>query len=61
MRTRRLYMGDVVRIAGSSAKAKRDHNKMCADRVVGVPGQPGTAESDADPRNPNVRPGETSA
>jgi hypothetical protein len=48
-------MGDVVKIDGNPAKAKRDNNQMVVLRVKGVPSQPGTPETDADPRNPNVK------
>jgi hypothetical protein len=48
-------MGDVVKIEGSAAKAKRDHNQAAVLRVKGVPLKSGTPETDADPRNPNVK------
>ena len=52
-------MGDVVKIVGSPAKAKRDHNKMLRDRIEGMPAQPGTPETEKmrrelqDPNYPN--------
>jgi hypothetical protein len=33
--------------------ARKRHNQMIVDRINGVPAQPATPESDADPRNPN--------
>ena len=39
------------------ARARKtiDANKMIIDRIKGLPAQPGTPESEADPTNPNVR------
>lgn len=35
--------------------ARNAANEAVLDRIRGVPMQPGTPETDADPRNPNVR------
>lgn len=45
-------MGEVVSIKKQSAV--RQHNEMLRKRVLGVPACAGTAESAADPLNPNV-------
>ncbi len=50
-------MGDVVKIASSNAKAKRDHNQMLVDRIDGMPAKPGTPETEKERQeiqgNPN--------
>lgn len=35
---------------------RRQHNKMLTDRIRGMPAQPASPESDADPRNPSAMP-----
>jgi hypothetical protein len=43
----------------AKAQIKRDlrnkHNRDIIERIRGVPAQPATPETDADPRNPNVK------
>ena len=43
------YMRDYMQ-----ARRRAAHNKMLVDRIQGVQAQEATAESDADPRNPNA-------
>lgn len=43
-----------VDILAARNRQREQQNRMLVDRIKGVPAQPPTEESDADPKNPNA-------